>query len=103
MIIPYNNDSLETMEKITDNKKSWYANALYKNITHNIYWYINKKGYLHILRPCKVTMNQRILHYGIEDFMLTKDNMLKSMATNGIYKTIEECIEFLNGQLINEV
>ena len=43
---------------------------------YNIYWFINSKGYLHVLRPSNVTMNGKIIGYAINDYMLTKDNML---------------------------
>ena len=76
MIGVYNGEALKTMEKIMDNVRSYYPNQIYKNNQYNIYWFINSKGYLHVLRPSNVTMNGKIIGYAIHDYMLTKDNML---------------------------
>ena len=76
MIGVYSGESLKTMEKIMDNVRSYYSNKTYKNNQYNIYWFINSKGYLHILSPSRVTMNGKIIGYAIHDYMLTKDNML---------------------------
>lgn len=76
MIGVYSGESLKTMEKIMDNVRSYYPNQTYKNNRYNIYWFINSKGYLHVLRPSNVIMNGKIIGYAINDYMLTKDNML---------------------------
>ena len=76
MIGVYSGESLKTMEKIMDNVRSYYSNQTYKNNQCNIYWFVNSKGYLHVLRPSNVTMNGKIIGYAIHDYMLTKDNML---------------------------
>ena len=76
MIGVYNGEALKTMEKIMGNVRSYYQNQTYKNNQYNIYWFINSKGYLHVLRPSNVTMNGKIIGYAIHDYMLTKDNML---------------------------
>ena len=38
---------------------------------------------------------ERILHYAIEDNLLTTDNMVQSKGSNGNYTTIQEVIEEL--------
>ena len=76
MVGVYSGEALKTMEKIMGNVRSYYPNQTYKNNQYNIYWFINSKGYLHILRPSNVTMNGKIIGYAIHDYMLTKDNML---------------------------
>ncbi len=76
MIGVYSGESLETMEKIMGSVKSYYPNKVYKNEQYNIYWFINSKGYMHVLRLSKVNINGKISGYAINDFMLTKDNML---------------------------
>ena len=76
MVGVYSGEALKTMEKIMDNVRSYYSNQTYKNNQYNIYWFINQKGYLHVLRPSNVTMNGKIIGYAINDYMLTKDNML---------------------------
>ena len=72
----YSGKALETMEKIMGSVKSYYPNKVYKNEQYNIYWFINSKGYMHVLRLSKVNINGKISGYAINDFMLTKDNML---------------------------
>ena len=76
MVGVYSGESLKTMEKIMDNVRSYYQNQTYKNNQYNIYWFVNSKGYLHVLRPSNVAMNGKIIGYAIHDYMLTKDNML---------------------------
>lgn len=76
MIGVYSGEALKTMEKIMGNVRSYCPNQTYKNKQYNIYWFINSKGYLHVLRPSNVTMNGKIIGYAIHDYMLTKDNML---------------------------
>jgi hypothetical protein len=102
MIGKYNGKALETMEKIMDDVKSWYVNKVYFNSKHNIYWFINKNGYLHILKPESLKMNGKPLHYIIQDYLLTKDNMLKDNGNYGDFKTIENAIEYLNNEVNND-
>ena len=72
----YSGKALETEEKIKGDISAYYTNKVYKNTNYNIYWFINQRGYLHVLRPSNVTMNGKIIGYAINDYMLTKDNML---------------------------
>ena len=101
MIGVYSGESLKTMEKIMDNVRSYYTNHTYKNNQYNIYWFINSKGYLHVLRPSIEKMNGRILNYTIKDFMLTKDNMLQDKGVLHRFSTIEEVCNKME-ELINE-
>ena len=94
-------ESLKTMEKIMDNVRSYYPNQTYKNNQYNIYWFINSKGYLHVLRPSIEKMNGRIINYIIKDFMLTKDNMLQDKGVLYRFNTIEEVYDKME-ELINE-
>jgi hypothetical protein len=91
----YSGDALNTMEKITGNITTYEVNKVYKNTEYNIYWFINQNGYIHVLRPCKITIDGKVLHYSIEDNLLTKDNMLKSKGNSGDYKTVDEVLEEL--------
>lgn len=97
----YSGESLKTMEKIMDNVRSYYPNQAYKNNQYNIYWFINSKGYLHVLRPSIEKMNGRIINYIIKDFMLTKDNMLQDKGVLHRFGTIEEVCNKME-ELINE-
>ena len=72
----YSGKTLETEEKIKGDISAYCTNKVYKNTNYNIYWFINSKGYLHVLRSSNVTMNGKIIGYAIHDYMLTKDNML---------------------------
>ena len=101
MIGVYSGESLKTMEKIMDNVRSYYPNQTYKNNQYNIYWFINSKGYLHVLRPSNVTMNGKIIGYAIHDYMLTKDNMLQDKGVLHRFSTIEEVCNKME-ELINE-
>ena len=91
----YNGEALATMEKIMGDITSYYPNKVYKNEEYNLYWFINSKGYMHVLKPCKVTLDGKLLHYAIEDNLLTTDNMVQSKGSNGNYTTIQEVIEEL--------
>ena len=72
-----------------------------ENLGNNIYWFINSKGYLHVLRPSIEKMNGRIVNYIIKDFMLTKDNMLQDKGVLHRFSTIEEVYNKME-ELINE-
>ena len=101
MIGVYGGESLKTMEKIMDNVRSYYLNQTYKNNQYNIYWFINSKCSLHVLRPSIEKMNGRIVNYTIKDFMLTKDNMLQDKGVLHRFSTIEEVYNKME-ELINE-
>lgn len=96
----YNGEALKTFEKVIDGRNSYIIDILHKNEKYNIFLYINKAGYLHILRPCKVKIDGEFLHYSIEDFILTKDNILKSKGHNGNYKSIEAVIDELENKTL---
>ena len=91
----YTGKALETKEKIMGNVTAYYPNKLYKNAEYNLYWFINSKGYMHVLKPCRVTLDGKLLHYAIEDNLLTTDNMVQSKGSSGNYTTVVEAIEEL--------
>ena len=91
----YSGEALATTEKTMGNITSYYPNKVYKNAEYNLYWFINSKGYMHVLKPCRVTLDGKLLHYAIEDNLLTTDNMVQSKGSNGNYTTIQEVIEEL--------
>lgn len=68
----YDNKSLKTYEKITNNMNVYCVNQLYHNVKYNKYFFINSKGYLH----CYIIENKQMTEY-----MLTKDNDLKYVNT----------------------
>ena len=91
----YSGEALATMEKIMATTTVYTVNKVYKNHEHNIYWFINQNGYMHILRPCNVMLDGKHLYFAIEDYLLTKDNMLQSKGHNGRYDSIQSTIEEL--------
>ena len=95
----YSGEALATKEKIMATISSYTTNTVYKNQEHNIYWFINNNGYMHILRPCNVRLDGKHLYFAIEDYLLTKDNMLQSKGHNGRYETIESVIEELENRI----
>ena len=95
----YSGEALKTKEKVQGKIYSYYVNQLYKNEEYNIFWFINKHGYMHILKPCNVRLNGEHLYYAIEDYLLTKDNILQSKGCEGRYETIEAVIKELKNRI----
>ena len=91
----YSGKALATIEKIMNTITVYTVNQVYKNEDHNIYWFINQNGYMHILRPCNVKLDGKTIYFAIEDYLLTKDNILQSKGHNGRYESINEVIEEL--------
>ena len=98
----YSDTTLTTIEKIKGAITAYIPNKVYKNVEYNLYWFINLKGYMHILKPCKVTLDGKLLYYAIEDNLLTSDNMVQSKGNNGNYTTIQAVIEELERRLHDE-
>lgn len=100
MLSPYDIRTEETRQAITGNISSYYTNKYYPvKGAKNTYFYINQRGYLHIVRPCKVKFDGRFSHYEISDVLLTSDNMLKETSCTGYYKTIEEAVNSIEENL----
>ena len=95
----YSGEALATKEKIMATITVYTVNQVYKNHEHNIYWFINSKGYMHVLKPCRVTLDGKFLHYAIEDNLLTTDNMVQSKGSNGNYETVTEVLEELERRI----
>ena len=95
----YSGEALATKEKIMATITAYTVNQVYKNHEHNIYWFINSKGYMHVLRPCNVRLDGKIIYYAIEDYLLTKDNMLESKGHNGRYGSVQAVVEELENMV----
>ena len=92
MLIPYTGEALKTYEKI-HTLRSYEHNKLYP--FRDTYYYINSKGYLHILLLSALNYKGKREFY-ISDQMLTKDNMLKETGQHSrLYDTKEAAIEFI--------
>lgn len=92
MLIPYTGAALESYEKINI-LSSYKTNRLYP--FKDTYYYINKKGYLHILLLSALSYNGRKSFY-ISDNLLTKDNKLQNVGQfTRLYDTKAAAIEAL--------
>lgn len=100
-ICVYSGDSLKTRDKIMGDVSMYTVNKLYKNTEHNIYWFINQRGYMHVLKPSRTSLNGKTIGYSVVDYMVTKDNMLKYMGVIFRYNTVDEVINKLE-DLLNE-
>lgn len=100
MLSPYDIRTEEARRAITGNISKYYTNKYYPvNGAKHTYFYINQKGYLHIIRPCKVKYNGRFSHYEISDVLLTADNKLKETSCTGFFRTIEETVSHIEENL----
>lgn len=92
MMFPYSGKTLETFSKAFP-FSSYIPNRVYCN-PYGRYVYVNTKGYLHALIPCKVCEDDVVVGYEINDYMLTKDGEMKfKKSVGGWSSTREECIE----------
>lgn len=102
MIIPYDERTRETRNRIMGNRSSWYTNKYYKSAEGNFYFYINSKNYFHIVKPCKIKYDGEFSHYEIVDYLLQKDDTLKETSCGGYYKTREACIAAIEEKLAKD-
>lgn len=77
MIGKYTGEALATYETIHP-ESSYTPNKLYLNKTHDIMYYINEKGYMHIYGRSR---NKKNNCYWITDSILTKENTLKEISS----------------------
>ena len=73
-----------------------------RQIPSNFYYYINTKGYYHVLRPCKVSYGGKFSHYEINDYLLKVDDTLKLVKNYGCYETREDVISELEKNLAKD-
>lgn len=90
MLIPYTGAALATYEKI--HKLTIYeTNKLYP--FNGSYYFINSKGYMHILLLSALSFKGRKSFY-ISDNLLTKDNKLRNVGQfTRLYDTKKAAIE----------
>lgn len=93
MLSPYDIRTEETRNRIFGERECYIPNKVYKSAEGEFYFYINTKGYFHILKPCGVKYGEKIIHYEITDYLLTKENTLRETSSIGTYKTIEDCVQ----------
>lgn len=91
--IPYDTRTENTRIRMIGNRSSYIPNKVYKSAEGEFYFYINTKGYYHILKPCCIKYNGEFSHYEIKNLLLTKDNTLKETSCTGFYKNKTQCIQ----------
>lgn len=89
---PYDVRTENTRNRIMGKRRSYYENKYYKSAEGNFYFYINRKGYYHIIKPCKIKYNGEFSHYEICDYLLTLEDTIKETKCGGYYATKEDCI-----------
>lgn len=99
MLAPYDKRTEDTRNRILGDRNSYYHNKYYKSAEGEFYFYINTKGYYHIIKPCRIKYDGEFSHYEIRDCLLTKDNMLKETGCYGYYKTREDVIKAIEENL----
>ena len=70
---------------------SWITNKVYKT-PEGVYVFMNQKGYIHVLKPRKVSFDGQFSHYTIVDLLLTVQGAAKETSEYGYFKTREDCI-----------
>ena len=90
----YTGAALATYEKIQTGIDEIIINKVYKSKTAKALFYINNKGYLHILTAGTTKLNNKIIGYHLTDNILTIDNELKYKGSyTKEYQTIEQLKE----------
>ena len=93
MISPYNMKAESVIKRIMGDRTSYKVNVHYKSNEGMFYYYINSKGYIHILKPNKVVYREMNYHYyEITDYLLKADGILKHIKSYGNYNTLSDCI-----------
>ena len=95
---PYDQRTDKTRDRIRGNRRSYYPNKHYRSAEGNFYYYINTKGYYHVLRPCKVSYGGKFRN----DYLLKVDDTLKLVKNYGCYETREDVISKLEKNLAKD-
>jgi hypothetical protein len=107
IINPYKGAALESYEKITEGLTSYATGKIYVNVKYGIFFYINQKHFLHVLKLTRESFDGKY-YYSVNDWMLTKDNTLEDRQAY-FRGSLKECKEFLrtaeqfNGKIETEV
>ena len=99
---PYDGRTENTIKRIMGERNSYYENRYYKSAEGNFYFYINRKGYYHIVKPCKIKYDGKYDHYEIIDYLLTPQDTIKETKCYGCYKTREDCIEAIEENMAKD-
>lgn len=91
----YNGAALATYDRIQEGHEAIIINKVYESTTASCLFYVNSKGYLHVLRPSTVKLNGTITGYCLIDYMLTKDNKIQEKSRTKEQKTPEALKDFI--------
>ena len=96
----YQGAALATYEKIQSKIENIYINKVYQSKTAKCLFFINNKGYMHILTPARCTMNGKTIGYILQDHILSKDNAVTYKGDyTKIYNTVQELQKVINEML----
>lgn len=85
-------------DKITENKRSYTPNKIYKHSEEDFWWYINTKGRLHVKKIIERNyrdneINVIFTRYVMLDYLLTYEGHLKYSEESNEFNSMEELIE----------
>lgn len=96
-ITVYQGAARATYDKIQSGIDEIIINKVYQSKTAKCLFYINNKGYLHILTPGRYTMNGKTAGYTLQDYILTKDNMIQYKTDyTKTYNTVDDLQNAIN-------
>ena len=90
---PYTGEALKTYEKITEGLTSYAAGKIYVNAKYGIFFYVNQKNFLHVLKLTRESFDGKY-YYSVNDWILTKDNTLEDRQAY-FRGSLKECKELL--------
>lgn len=99
MVSPYDDRTAETRNRIFGDRISYVPNKRYKSAEGNFYFYINTKGYYHIVKPCKINYDGQFSHYEISDSLLTRDGTLKEVSCRGCFETRDDAVRAIEERI----
>lgn len=86
-------------DRITEGKRSYHANKIYKHSKEDFWWYINTKGRLHVKKVVKRQYNNEevsIIRYAMIDYILTYEGDLKYSEESNEFNSMEDLMERLD-------
>ena len=94
IINPYKGAALENYEKITEGISNPYEeNKIYVNMKYGIFYYINQKHFLHVLKLTRESFDGKY-YYSVNDWILTPQNVLEDRQAY-FRGSLKECKELL--------
>jgi len=94
MANPYNDETKFTIARLIGNQSKFITNKWYKGDKGTLYFYFNKLGYCHILRPKKDCLFGNIF-YEIIDYLLTPENTMDEKDRYGNFNSENDMNEFI--------